>query len=97
MTVLLVVISTLILLAIVYLIYIQKDPSGEVNSLKQQQALMELSSKLSQEVQEIRKEITDTSGKNREEIQNRLVHINKELLGFQKSTTNTLQSQFDTS
>ena len=97
MTTLLVVISILILLAIVYLIYLQKGPSGEVNSLKQQQTLMELSSKLSQEVQEIRKDITDTTGKSREEIQNRLDHINKELLGFQKSTTNTLQSQFDTS
>ena len=98
MTALLVVISILILFAIAYLIYLQKTGnSDEINALKQQQSLMELSSKLSQEVGEIRKEITDTTGKNREEIQNRLDLINKELMGFQKNTTNTIQTQFDTS
>ena len=93
----LVILCSAILIALAYLIYSQRRPSSELEALKQQQTLMEFSSKLSQDIQEIRKEITETTGKNREEIQNRLDHMNKELMGFQKSTTQSLQTQFDTS
>ncbi|MEQ8324186.1 MAG: DNA recombination protein RmuC [Vicingaceae bacterium] len=97
MTIVLVILCVLILIALIYLIYLHQKPSGDGDALKQQQALMDFSSRLSQEIGAVRKEISESTGKSREEIQNRLDHMNKELLGFQKSTTVTLQSQFDTS
>jgi len=97
MTIFLVVICVLILGSLLYLIFLLKGKDSEQNSFQQQQIFMDFSSKLSQEIQLVRKEINESTGKGREEIQNRLDHINKELLSFQKNTTNTMQSQFESS
>jgi len=97
MTIFLLIICVLILGTLLYLIYLLKGKDSEGSSFQQQQIFMDFSSKLSQEIQLVRKEINETTGKGREEIQNRLDHINKELLSFQKNTTNTLQSQFESS
>ncbi len=97
MTIFLVIICILILGALVYLIYLQKDKGTDQSTIQQQQMFMDFSSKMSDDIQNVRKEINDTSGKNRVEIQNRLDNINKELLSFQKNTTNTMQNQFESS
>lgn len=98
MTVFLLILSVLILAALVYLIFNLKSRNNDNNELhQQQQMLIEFQSRMSQEIQTVRKEITDTTGKSREEIQNRLDNMNKELMSFQKSTNTTLQNQFDTS
>ena len=77
MTVFLLVLSIAILGALIYLIYTLKSGKDEGPSLQQQQMLMEFQSRMSQEIQNIRKEITDTTGRSREEIQNRLDNIHK--------------------
>lgn len=97
MAILPVVISILILIALLYLIFSLKGKKDDNSLLQQQQMFIDFSSRMSQEIQNIRKEITDTTGKGREEIQTRLDVINKELHSFQKSTTSTLQNQFDSS
>lgn len=97
MTIFLLILSVLILTALIYLILLLKNKNSDQESIRQQQMLIDFGTRMSNEIQNIRKEITDTTGKSREEIQNRLDNINKELLSFQKSTTTTLQSQFDSS
>lgn len=97
MTIFLLILSIIILAALIYLILLLKNRNSDQQSIQQQQMLIDFGTRMSNEIQNIRKEITDTTGKSREEIQNRLDNINKELLSFQKSTTSTLQSQFDSS
>lgn len=97
MTIFLLILSVIILTALIYLILLLKNRNTDQESIRQQQMLIDFGTRMSNEIQNIRKEITDTTGKSREEIQNRLDSINKELLSFQKSTTTTLQSQFDSS
>ena len=97
MTVFLVILSVLILVALLYLIYIFTNKSGNGGQIEQQRIMMDFSSRLSQEIQDIRKEITDTTGKSRTEIQDRLDKINNELMSYQKTTNTTLQNQFENS
>ena len=98
MTVFLIILCSLILMALLYLIFTLKSGNNaDQSTIQQQQLFMDFSSRMSQEIQNIRKEINDTTGKGREEIQNRLDHINKEMLSFQKNTAITLQNQFESS
>ena len=97
MTIFLAIISVFILIALVYLIYLQMNKGDDQSTIQQQQLFMDFSSRMSNEIQNVRKEISENTGKSREEVQNKLDDMNKELLSFQKSTTNTLQNQFDTS
>jgi len=97
MTTFLVIICVLILVALLYLIYKFNNKTDETGQIEQQRVMMDFSARLSQEIQEIRKEITDTTGKNREEIQNRLDKMNNELMSYQKTTNSTLQNQFESS
>jgi DNA recombination protein RmuC len=98
MTVFLIILSSLILLTLIYLVFMLKGSNNnDQATIQQQQIFMDFSTRMSQELQNVRKEISETTGKGREEIQNRLDHINKELLSFQKNTTVTLQTQFDSS
>lgn len=89
----LILISSLVLISLIYLIYLQKGTKDGA-TIRQHEMFSEFSSRLSQEIQSVRKEISETTGRGREEVQNRLDNINKELLAFQKNTTNTLQNQF---
>ncbi len=98
MNVFLIILCSLILVALLYLIYSLKNNGNDDRiALQQQQLFMDFSSRMSQEIQNVRKEITETTGKSREEVQDRLDKINKELLDFQKSTNVTMQNQFESS
>lgn len=97
MIVFLSILSSLILIALLFLIYRQMNQKDESSLLKQQQMLMEFNDRINQEIQYIRKEITETTGKGREEVQNRLDNINKEMMSFQKNTANSLQDQMNNS
>ena len=56
--------------------------------------IIQLSNNLSNQIQNIRKEISDNSEKNRLEIESKLKIINKEISDFQISSKSTMQKQF---
>ena len=56
--------------------------------------IIQLSNNLSNQIQNIRKEISDNSEKSRLEIESKLKIINKEILDFQISSKSTMQKQF---
>ena len=56
--------------------------------------IIQLSNNLSNQIQDIRKEISDNSEKSRLEIESKLKIINKEISDFQISSKSTMQKQF---
>ncbi len=56
--------------------------------------IIQLSNNLSNQIQNIRKEISDNSEKSRLEIESKLKTINKEISDFQTSSKSTMQKQF---
>ena len=56
--------------------------------------IIQLSNNLSNQIQNIRKEISDNSEKSRIEIESKLKTINKEISDFQTSSKSTMQKQF---
>ena len=56
--------------------------------------LVQLTSSLTNQIQDVRKEINDNSEKSRVEIESKLKTINKEILDFQNNSTSSLQKQF---
>ena len=56
--------------------------------------IIQLSNNLSNQIQNIRKEISDNSEKSRLEIESKLKIINKEISDFQISSKSTMQKQF---
>ena len=56
--------------------------------------IIQLSNNLSNQIQNIRKEISDNSEKSRVEIESKLKTINKEISDFQTSSKSTMQKQF---
>ena len=56
--------------------------------------LVQLTSSLTNQIQDVRKEINENSEKSRVEIESKLKTINKEILDFQNNSTSSLQKQF---
>tara|TARA_B100000902_G_scaffold81728_1_gene86347 strand:+ start:689 stop:1798 length:1110 start_codon:yes stop_codon:yes gene_type:complete len=82
-----------ILFALAFLIYsVKSNKSGSSAEL-----IVQLTNNLSNEIQNIRKEVGENSEKNRKEIENKLLSINKEIIDFHKSSKKDIQKQFSES
>ena len=77
----------IVVLKIIFIIY---RGNSEGNS----DVIIQLSNNLSNQIQNIRKEISDNSEKSRLEIESKLKIINKEISDFQISSKSTMQKQF---
>tara|TARA_B100000242_G_scaffold77139_1_gene50557 strand:+ start:1343 stop:2392 length:1050 start_codon:yes stop_codon:yes gene_type:complete len=64
------------------------------NNAGNSDVIIQLSNNLSNQIQNIRKEISDNSEKSRLEIESKLKIINKEISDFQISSKSTMQKQF---
>ena len=81
----------LVLLATIFYLIKSKSSSGS-NEL-----LIQLTNNLSNEIQNIRKEVGENSEKNRLELESKLSLINKEINNFHKSSKDDIQKQFSDS
>jgi len=82
-----------ILFALAFIIYsVKSNKSGSSAEL-----IVQLTNNLSNEIQNIRKEVGENSEKNRKEIENKLLSINKEIIDFHKSSKKDIQKQFSES
>ena len=79
-----------LIIVVLTLIFIIYRGNGEGNS----DVIIQLSNNLSNQIQNIRKEISDNSEKSRLEIESKLKIINKEISDFQISSKSTMQKQF---
>ena len=64
---------------------------------KNDKFLLTLNENLRNEINDIRKEMSDNSEKGRKEIENKLININKEISNFQTSSKEDMQKQFESS
>ena len=86
---LIIIISLFIVIGIlIFLIFRGNKDSGASD------VIIQLSNNLSNQIQNIRKEISDNSEKSRVEIESKLKTINKEISDFQTSSKSTMQKQF---
>ena len=76
-----------LIIVVLTLIFIIYRGNGEGNS----DVIIQLSNNLSNQIQNIRKEISDNSEKSRLEIESKLKIINKEISDFQISSKSTMQ------
>ncbi len=67
------------------------------NNNNQSDLILKISNNLSNQVQDIRKEISENSEKSRVEIESKLQNINKEISEFQMSSKTQMQKQFSDS
>lgn len=79
-----------LIIVVFTLIFIVYRGNREGNS----DVIIQLSNNLSNQIQNIRKEISDNSEKSRLEIESKLKIINKEISDFQISSKSTMQKQF---
>ena len=79
-----------LIIVVFTLIFIIYRGNSEGNS----DVILQLSNNLSNQIQNIRKEISDNSEKSRLEIESKLKIINKEISDFQISSKSTMQKQF---
>ena len=79
-----------LIIVVFTLIFIVYRGNREGNS----DVIIQLSNNLSNQIQNIRKEISDNSEKSRLEIESKLKIINKEISDFQTSSKSTMQKQF---
>ena len=79
-----------LIIVVLTLIFIIYRGNSEGNS----DVIIQLSNNLSNQIQNIRKEISDNSEKSRLEIESKLKIINKEISDFQVSSKSTMQKQF---
>ncbi len=77
----------IVVLTLIFIIY-------RGNSEGSSDVIIQLSNNLSNQIQNIRKEISDNSEKSRLEIESKLKIINKEISDFQISSKSTMQKQF---
>ena len=77
----------IVVLTLIFIIY-------RGNSDGNSDVIIQLSNNLSNQIQNIRKEISDNSEKSRLEIESKLKIINKEISDFQISSKSTMQKQF---
>ena len=85
----LIIIIALIIVVLTLIFIIYRGNSGGNSDL-----IIQLSNNLSNQIQNIRKEISDNSEKSRLEIESKLKIINKEISDFQISSKSTMQKQF---
>ena len=67
------------------------------NNNNQSDLILKISNNLTNQVQDIRKEISENSEKSRVEIESKLQNINKEISEFQMSSKTQMQKQFSDS
>ncbi|MAU63542.1 MAG: DNA recombination protein RmuC [Flavobacteriaceae bacterium] len=84
---------TVILFALAFLIYSVKNKKSESSN----ELIIQLTNNLSNEIQNIRKEVGENSEKNRKEIENKLLSINKEIIDFHKISKEDIKKQFSES
>ena len=88
-----IILLVFILFTLAFLMYsIKNNKSGSSNEL-----IVQLTNNLSNEIQNIRKEVGENSEKNRVEIENKLLSINKQLIDFHKSSKEDIKKQFSES
>ena len=87
MELLIIIALIIVVLTLIFIIY---RGNSEGNS----DVIIQLSINLSNQIQNIRKEISDNSEKSRLEIESKLKIINKEISDFQISSKSTMQKQF---
>ena len=76
-----------IISVLIYFLFKRPDNSSSDN-------LVQLTNTLSNQIQDVRKEINENSEKSRLEIESKLKTINKEILDFQTTSSSSLQKQF---
>ena len=87
MELIIIIALVIVVLTLIFIIY---RGNSEGNS----DVIIQLSNNLSNQIQNIRKEISDNSEKSRLEIESKLKIINKEISDFQISSKSTMQKQF---
>ena len=87
MEIIIIIALIIVVLTLIFIIY---RGNSEGNS----DVIIQLSNNLSNQIQNIRKEISDNSEKSRLEIESKLKIINKEISDFQISSKSTMQKQF---
>ena len=85
----LIIIIALVIVVLTLIFIIYRGNSGGNSDI-----IIQLSNNLSNQIQNIRKEISDNSEKSRLEIESKLKIINKEISDFQISSKSTMQKQF---
>ena len=82
-----IIILCLIVIALIFVVFKKNNGSNS-------DVIIQLSNNLSNQIQDIRKEINDNSEKSRLEIESKLKVINKEISDFQISSRSSMQKQF---
>ena len=90
MDITIIILLSILLLAVVFLLTKKKEDTDG----KSQELLVQLNAELRNEIQNIRKEVSDNSEKGRKEIDSKLKDINKEINEFHKSSKTDMQQQF---
>ena len=86
---LIIIISLFIVIGILIFLILRGNKDSGASDV-----IIQLSNNLSNQIQNIRKEISDNSEKSRIEIESKLKTINKEISDFQTSSKSTMQKQF---
>ena len=89
-----IIILTIIIAGFLALYFKKGDNKKEDNS---KEFLLQLNSELRNEIQNIRKEVSNNSEKGRKEIEEKLQNINKGITNFQNSSKEDMQKQFASS
>ena len=82
-----IIVLFLIVIALIFVVFKKNNSSNS-------DVIIQLSNNLSNQIQDIRKEINDNSEKSRLEIESKLKVINKEISDFQISSSSSMQKQF---
>ena len=89
-----IIILTIIIAGFLVLYFKKGDDKKEDNS---KEFLLQLNSELRNEIQNIRKEVSNNSEKGRKEIEEKLQNINKGITNFQNASKEDMQKQFASS
>ena len=87
MELVIIIVLCIIIATLIFIVFKNKNSS-------QPDVLIQLTNNLSNQIQNIRKEINDNSEKSRLEIESKLKVINKEISDFQISSKSSMQKQF---
>ena len=87
MELVIIIVLCIIIATLIFIVFKNKNSS-------QPDVLIQLTNNLSNQIQNIRKEINDNSEKSRLEIESKLKVINKEISDFQISSNSSMQKQF---
>jgi DNA recombination protein RmuC len=90
-TTLLIVILVFVIIAVVILFFVFKGNKDDQGS---KDLIVQLTNNLSNQIQDIRKEVNTNAESSRKEIEAKLISINKEINDFHKSSKTDMQKQF---